>query len=265
MLLLAACQPRNTSNTSKLPVADKFKPIVNGTWVMTDYINSLAKTKSPVASIGVLTDVVSMSIISAETTGDSLTVSASLNNHEGYLFTVYFREGQNDHSIPTSHDDGIAGNFYELSYAINGKDTTLSLCHYNKEKKLLDERSFTKVTGVQSENGEPYGIQYMANKVLVAGKYKATDESGKQLDVTLTDDGLVNGIEGHSTYYIFTDYIAEEEGYKVDELMFDERTKNQKSFIFSRSNDTLLLYQAVENAERTKMERGKLKYTMVRM
>lgn len=257
----AACNLNiNTPGNKGLPAT--FTPIVSGTWVMTDYINELGKTKSPKAASVVLKDVVSMNIDPSMLKGDSLEISVSLGNHEGYFFNLYFRQGQDEQSLTTGHTDNEGG-FYELAYAANNNDTSLVLNHYSKDKKLLDKKAFTKVTGVQSENGEPYGLQYMANKVLLAGKYTVADDSGKTSEVTLTDDGMATGLGTHSTYFIFTDFFGIEET-NLDEMCFDERTKNQKAYIFEINTDTVHLYKAQENEDRTLLIKGPLKYTMVK-
>lgn len=263
-IFAAACNSNSSNKEEAKDLVGTFKPIVSGAWVMTDYINELNKTKSPLAASAKLKDVVSLNIDFSMLKGDSVDVSASLNNHEGYLFSLYLREGQDERSLATGHTSmDNPGAFYELAYTINNNDTSLVLNHYDKSKKLLDKKAFTKVTGVQSENGEPYGLQYMANKVLLAGKYTATDDAGKTSEVILTDDGMVTGLGTHSTYFIFTDFLGGDET-NLDEMAFDERTKNQKPYIFEINADTVWFFQAKENEERTLLIKGPLKYTMVK-
>lgn len=232
---------------------------------MTDYITDLQKTKSPKASAGVLQGVVSMEIDPADPTGDTSIVSASLNNHEGMTFYLFYRPGQDGQSLTTAlTDEDGSGNFYELAYNISGTDTTLQLKHYNKEKKLLDTRGFTRVTGPLTDDSEPYGLQYMANKVLLSGTYNVTDDEGNAFKAELTDDGMAKGVAGHTTYYIFTDFIGDEQT-NLDEMVFDPGSKTQKPYIFEIKADTVWLYKAMENEERTLLIKGPLKYTMVRM
>lgn len=263
---LAACS--SGDNQDKQTPADiqaSFSPIIKGTWVMTDYINDLQKTKSPKASSGILQGVVSMEIDPAAPTGDTTIISASLNNHEGMTFYLFYRPGQDGQSLATAlTDEDGSGNFYELAYNISGTDTTLQLKHYNKEKKLLDTRGFTRVTGPLTDDSEPYGLQYIANKVLLSGKYNVTDDEGNAFNAELTDDGMANGVAGHTTYYIFTDFIGDEQT-NLDEMVFDPGSKTQKPYIFEIKADSVLLYKAMENEERTLLIKGPLKYTMVRM
>lgn len=270
LILLAACtlaacsSGNNETKETPADIQASFSPIIKGTWVMTDYITDLQKTKSPKASSGILQGVVSMEIDPTDPIGDTSIVSASLNNHEGITFYLFFRPGQDANSLATElTDEDNSGNFYELAYNISGTDTTLQLKHYNKENKLLDTRSFTRVTGPLTEDSEPYGLQYMANKVLLSGKYNVTDEEGNTFKAELTDDGMAMGVAGHTTYYIFTDFIGDEQT-NLDEMVFDPGAKTQKPYIFEIKADTVLLYKAMENEERTLLIRGPLTYTMIR-
>lgn len=265
-VFFSACNNNSTKATKNEAdeIAAKIEPFIQGSWVMSDYITSLSQTKSPLASGSVLTDIVSLDIDTrGQHSGDSASVAASLNNHEGYAFYIYFRKGQSGTSIPTNHTDDKGG-FYEMDYTIVDADTLLVLYHYGNDKKLLDKRNYTRWKSPLAENDEPSVLQRTANSILFTGKYKATDDKGITTDWEFTSGGIAQGVEGHSTYYVFTDFIAEEEGYKIDEMCFDEHTKTQKPFIFSIKGDTTYLYQAKENTERTKLEQGPLKYTLLK-
>lgn len=266
LIVLASCKDKATQQAEEAKeLADRFAPVINGAWVMTGYIEDLAKTKSPLASSEILKDIVSMEINTADYTGDSLYVAVSFNNHEGGGFMAYFRPGKNEQSITTALPDYQNSiNSYELGYDIANGDTSLVLYHYGAGGKLHDKRSYSKVAPLTTENGEPSALQRATNNVLFAGSYTATDENGTTTDVSFAEDGIITGFEGHSTYYIFTDFIAEEEGYRIDEIIFDERTKNQKPFIFEISGDTTRLFSASENYERTQLLKGALKYTLTR-
>jgi hypothetical protein len=265
ILSLAACKDSATRKAEEgKELAATFAPIINGAWVMTDYINHLGNSKSPLASYNLLKGVVSIDISTADYSGDSLYVPISINNHEGDGFMVYFRKGHDENSLPTSLPDYQNSiNSYELGYEVKEKDTLLVLYHYGANNKLLDKRSFSKIPS-ESEDGEPNALQRAVNSLLFAGNYSATNEQGIVADVTFTTDGLLQGFEGHNTFYIFTDFMTEEDGYKIDEICFDERTKNQQPFIFAISGDTTRLYAAKENEERTRLEKGTLKYTLVK-
>ncbi|MBS1771577.1 MAG: hypothetical protein JST82_01865 [Bacteroidetes bacterium] len=258
LVVLFGC--KSTPPKSGAELMKDFAPHIDGVWVMTDYINDLSKTKSPLASANKLDGVVSMEITSSLLSNDTLAVHGSLNNHEGLDFHIVMKEGQNKTSLTTDITEADhKGGFYELGY----EDKSLMLYHYNKDKKLLDKRAFTKVEGPLTEDSEPYGLQYMANRVLFAGKYDATDETGKQSEIEFTEDGMLHGVEGHTIYYVFTDFIGDPEG-NLDEMCFDFQQKTQKPYIFEIKGDTTKLYAASENEERTQLIQGDLKYTLVK-
>lgn len=264
-LLLMACSSGNPETTeAPKDLKGTFQPIINGVWVMTDYLDALAATKSPKAASSKLEGIVSMEINTSEIQGDSLIVAGSWNNHEGYVFNIYFRQGQDAQSLVTTHPYNDFGtDFHELSYAVENKDTLLLLKRYNKDKQLQHTRKFRKVTGPQTADSEPYGLQYMANKVLLSGKYLAIDEKGTSTNIELTDDGMAKGFGKHTTYYIYTDFLGNELT-NLDEMSFDPFTKTQKPYVFEIKGDTVLLYQAMENDERTLLIRGPLKHTLIK-
>ena len=81
----------------------KFMPIIKGSWMMTDYINSLKETKSPIISWEVLKECVDISI-GDEIIDGRLEVGVNFNNHEGYSFGIYFKVGQNNNSLKTDYN-----------------------------------------------------------------------------------------------------------------------------------------------------------------
>jgi hypothetical protein len=262
-ILFAACKSGTENQKSEAEeIAARMLPIVHGTWVMTDYITSLEQTKSPLESSKLLTGVVALDFDTTGRTGDSVSVQAKKNNHENILFSIYFRKGQTETSVPVSF---VSGNeHYELDYSVANNDTTLLLCRYSADNKLLDKRSFIKWKTPVADYDDPSAVQRFANKVLFTGKYMSIDENGKTDEWELSDGGVAIGVDGHGTYFVFTDFFEEEAGYLVDEMCFDEHEKSQKPYIFSIKGDTTFLYQAKENEERTKIEKGPLKYTLVK-
>lgn len=265
ILLLAACGEDSVEDkaANRHELISEFSPIIQGTWVLTDYIDALEKTKSPMEASAMLTGPVFMRIDPSEITGDTIYVASSMNNHEGYTFYLFMQQGADKQSLKTDHMDESGQGSYELSYEIND-DTTLFLRKYNDDKKLVSSRSFTKVTGPQGADSQPYGVAYMANKVLFAGEYTIRDEiTGETKEIELTPDGFVEGMETHHTYYVFTDFMEEVET-NLDEMLFDEHTRNQKGYIFDIEGDTIMLFKAMENEERTLLIKGPLTYTLVR-
>ena len=261
--LLTACEADNTDNQQTADVSD-YKPVIAGTWVVKDYYDALEKTKSPKEAYTSLKGIVSMIIDTTDMEGDSILVSARWNHKESYLYNIYLRPGKGAHSLQTTHPYSNYGSDYlEIAYTIEKGDTVLQMNRYDNAGKQKESKTYLRVTGPQGPDSEPYGVQYVANKVLFSGKYKATDENGKTMDVELTDDGLVKGFGTHTLYYIYTDFDGDELT-NLDEMAFDAFTKTQKPYIFEIKDGNILLYQALQNDERTQLIRGDLKYTLVK-
>lgn len=265
VFLLSCGNASDKSEKEPVGIREEFVPIINGTWVAADYLEEILKTKSPKAAFAQAEGLVAMEINTAEILGDSLVVAGSWNNHEGYLYSIYFKQGQDEKSLVTTHVYNDYGtDFYELSYkVVNNKDTQLLFKRYSADKKLKEERSYIKVTGPLSADSEPYGLQYMVNKVLFSGKYTATDESGVTTEIELTDDGMVKGFGTHKTYYVYTDFMTGDFT-NLDEMSFDAFTKEQKPYVFEFSADRVKLYQALQNDERTLLVKGGLKYVLIK-
>ena len=230
LFILAACQTNNaaTHDTEKNPVADAkqtVKAIINGSWYQASYIDSIQDTKSPYYSQKALAEHVELDINTNEATGDSLKIGAQ-SIHEGTSLTIYFRPGLTGTSFPINIIDwDTPYNFYELSYNISGNDTSLLILHYNKDKKLIGQTKYLRA----SKNSEG-ALQFMVNKTLFTGNYKAEDSSGKISVLKFTSDGLVTGLPGFKKYYILTDFVAGPEN--VDEVCFDIQTNNQQCYAF---------------------------------
>lgn len=261
--LLTACGANN-ADTPQATDVTTYKPAIAGTWVLKDYYDALETTKSPKDAYASLQGIVSMIIDTTDMQGDSILVSARWNHKESYLYNIYLRPGKAEHSLQTAHPYNDYGtDYFEVAYAISNGDTVLQMNRFDNSGKQKESKTYLRVTGPQGPDSEPYGVQYIANKVLFSGKYKATDENGKTMEVKLTDDGLSSGIGTHTLYYIYTDFSGDELT-NLDEMAFDAFTKTQKPYIFEIKDNTILLYQALQNEERTQLIRGDLKYTLVK-
>lgn len=94
LFICASCSNEKKTNTDNVEnqvdsLKQKFIPILNGVWVLTDYIKVIEQTKSPIKAADKLEGVVTM-IIDLDINTDSIEVGASWGNHEGYNFTTYF-------------------------------------------------------------------------------------------------------------------------------------------------------------------------------
>jgi hypothetical protein len=261
LFLLVSCQTNSSSSikaaqTSGLDSSKTIKSIINGNWYQASYIDSIQKTKSPFHSQNALAEYVEFDINANEASGDSLVVWAP-GIHEGTSFTVYFRPGLTSTSLPTNIlDYDTTGNFYELGYNISGSDTSLILSTYSKGKKLLNKTKYLKAP----KNSEGT-LQYMVNKTLFAGSYKAQDSSGSISLLKFTNDGRIEGLPNYKKYYVLTDFVAEPEK-SVDEVCLDIQTSNQKCYGFIINADTIKLYDVKESEDSSQF--GELKFKLVK-
>jgi hypothetical protein len=263
LFLLAACMT-NTAAThdaqknSGIRTAQMFKSIINGVWYQASYIDSIQETKSPFRSQNSLAEYVELSINTNEACGDSLEVGAP-GIHEGTSFIIYLKPGLTSTSFPTNIvDEEVASNFYELSYDISQNDTSILILHYNKEKKLIGQTKY-----LRAPNGTEGALQFMVNKTLFAGNYQAEDSSGNISILKFTNDGLVTGLPVFQKYYVLTDFVAGPEN-NVDEICFDIQTNQQQCYAFEIKGDTIKLYDVKESADQDTLQRGQLKYKLIK-
>ncbi|MFN8713875.1 MAG: hypothetical protein ACK5Z2_13600 [Bacteroidota bacterium] len=264
----ASCSNEKTSTNVQTNQADSLKqifaPILKGTWVLTNYMNAIAQTKSPLKSAEKLQGFVALHINDANQS-DSMAVDASLNNHEGFAFVVYFQAGQNSACVKTNlidNDDKSA--FYELGYEIVDGSAFLFLYHYNKSNALLDKTQFSKVADKQIANNPSAGLQYMVNEKIFSGNYLLIDTKNSSQKISLKSDGTLSGHTTFTTYSVTTDFLGDPEP-GFDEIVLNPQTINATSFAFKRANDSIYLYNTIGNeATGEPLKQGKIQYTLVR-
>jgi hypothetical protein len=267
--ILTSCLIGKTSTTdndgNKIDsLKQNFKPILKGVWVLTEYINEIERTKSPLKSVDKLQDIVTL-IIDGINQSDTIDVGVSWNNHEGGNFTTYFIKGQNQNQLRTNIlDYDNKSNFYELGFEIINKETFLFLYHYNKTNKLINKKQFSKVAEENQTDGDAgWGIQYFVNEKLFAGNYFLIDSTNAETKVILKNDGSLTGYPVFKTYYLLTDFI----GYasNIDKIIFNIDTKNSKCFAYKTEKDTTYFYNMTideENIEHLQLD--KIQFKLVR-
>jgi hypothetical protein len=267
--ILTSCSNEKTSASHQDAgqidsLKQSFIPIINGVWVLTDYISEIEQTKSPLKSADKLQGVVSM-IIDATIKSDSIEVVASWNNHEGYSFSTYFIAGQTGNNLKTSlkdYDD--KSSFYELGYETINEKTFLFLSHYAKNNHLIDKKSFTKVADKQQENDPSLGLQSIVNEKLFSGKYLLFENTNTGTKINLESDGSLTGHPDFKTYYINTDFLGGPDT-TLDCIVFNNNEKNSKEFAFKISKDTTYLYNTIGDEEAGELSQlDKIQYKLVR-
>lgn len=241
-----------------------FVPILNGVWVLTDYITAIEQTKSPIKASDKLQGVVTL-IIDATTKSDSIEVGASWNNHEGYNFTIYFLTGHNQNSLKTNIPDyDEKSNFYELGYETINEKTSLFLYHYDKTNKLIDKKRFSKVAVKQQDSDAAWGLQNIVNEKLFSGNYLLIDSTNSTTKINLKSDGSLTGYSDFKTYYVLTDFMGGPEAI-LDGIAFNLNEKNSKWFAFKINSDTTYLYSTTGDEEAGELlQLDKIQYKLVR-
>lgn len=266
LFILISCSKEKTPTTKNEIESSKENliPILNGVWVLTDYIKAIEQTKSPIKAADKLQGIVTM-VIDAGIKSDSIIVDASWNNHEGYNFTTYLSTEQHQNSLKTNIPDyDEKTNYYELGYETISNETFLVLYHYDKTNKLIDKKSFTKVADKQKDNDVSWGLQYIVNKTLFSGNYLLIDNKNTTTKISLQSDGSLNGFSDFKTYYIFTDFIGGPET-TLDAVEFNINEKNSKEYAFKIENDTILLYNTTRDQETGELlQLGKVQYKLVK-
>lgn len=252
------------SANSSTDLIKSFKPIIQGVWVKSNYVEELNKTRSPYSSWAKLTDVVEMNIQTDSVKADSLIVGESLNSHEGTSFTIYFKKGHKLGTLKISLKDYTTPtNFYELGNVITSTDTSLFLYHYNNKNQILDSIKYNKLSGAQINDDMASGIEYITNKILITGKYTVTDSLGAISKVEFKNNGKVSGFSDFKTYYINTDFMAGPQN-NLDVIDFDVNTDKQKEYGYKINANTIDLFTTRSSADSTKILLDKLVYKLVR-
>lgn len=269
IFILTGCSNDKTSivdNSSNQidSLKQRFIPILNGVWVLTDYIRAIEQTKSPLKAADKLHGVVTM-IIEADIKSDSIYVGASWNNHEGYNFSTFFVKGQKHNSLKTNIPDyDEKTNYYELGFETISNKTFLVLYHYSKSNKLIDKKEFTKVADKQHDNDAAWGLQYIVNEKLFSGSYLLIDSTKSSTTINLKSDGSLTGYSDFKTYYVITDFMGGPETI-LDGIAFNLNEENSKWFAFRIESDTTFFYSTIGDEEAGELlQLDKIKYKLVR-
>jgi len=236
-------------------IIKKFKPIIQGVWVKSDYVEKVIKTKSPLAASDLATWITVFYINTDQVTGDSIRFMVGYGNHDSGDVTIKFQPGKTPGTILFNGQD--------LSYSIENGDTSLLVPQYDEAKKQYFKTKFRRVLKRQPGNDLGYGLYNYINKSLVAGNYKLTDSLGSTSKISFSEDGKVRGFLNCKTYFINVDLNSDIDD-NLDELSFDTDTRHNLSYSFKIIADTLNLYETHENADSTELVLGKLKYKLVR-
>ncbi|RCH54273.1 hypothetical protein DJ568_13330 [Mucilaginibacter hurinus] len=231
----------------------KFKPIIQGAWVKSDYIKKVIVTSSPFAAADKATGITYIEIDTANIKGERLVAGVSYNNHEGGEIIIKFIKGETPETIQADSA--------ELGYSVENGDTVLTLTEVNDAHDKVTTRYIRALNKPGKKTGN--GMDYLINKNLFAGSYAMTDTIGKVRQVILTENGQITGITGFRTYYAMNDFIAGPMN-NLDLLIFNLYAKDQKDYAFKISGNTLKLFDTEPTPDSSALITGKLIYTLIR-
>ncbi|HTE01379.1 MAG TPA: hypothetical protein VK668_18965 [Mucilaginibacter sp.] len=246
-----------------LRLIQRFKSNIQGVWVYKDYIDAVAKSKSPFLAFKDVGNITAMVIDTKAIKGDSLLVGIGYGNHEGGDLMIKFHSGSNNTIIAYNPGTNPNDGHYELGYSINKSDTALILYTINKEKKTTEQAKYSKVLtiGATKELGD--GTDYIINKILISGSYILTDTLSNKSKVKFTNDGKVVGFSDFKTYLINNDFTTPP-GNNMDQIIFDLKSKNKKIYAFKIDRDTLNLYQTSYGKDSIDLILGKRIYKLIK-
>lgn len=247
----------DTAATSKSieksnPLMEKFRPLLQGTWVNKTYIDKVAKTKSPLAAVNEAEGMSSFSINTADMKGDSIIVPVGWDNHDGSDLSLSFKSGKRPSSLIFG-----AG---ELSVVVNHSDTVVTV-YYPYDKGRIKATQFIRANSKEIMQIAD-GMYRLVNKVLIAGTYNLQDTTANSV-IMFGIDGKVNGFGNFKNYTINIDLNSDAMD-NLDEIHFNDNAKHYKSYSFKFDGDTLKLYNTKPNADSSLLVLDKLRYRLVR-
>lgn len=221
--------------------AQRFSPLLSGYWVSADYLDDVARTRSPAKALAHLVAApASLSIAPFATQHDSVQIGASYGMHEGGSLTLLLQADERATALPIKPDYGDAvGTFREISYRLADGDTLLLITSRNrKTSRLLHQLIYRRTGKAVISTDLETAVYRGVNKLLLARQYRGTDSLGQRVRVQFLLDGTVHGLP-FKKYFIQTDFTGPNPG---DEVVFDVYTKQQQELAASFGRDTLKLY-----------------------
>ena len=266
-----AVQPHTSLSDS---IAQLARPILSGAWLNATYMASLRKTHSPRQAHGHWgsSGITEILIDPTSYKGDSMAVALGISNHEGMpLRYVHLRQGQAANSWPTtSYAEGNGDALLEINlrYTIRNADTLLYLDQRNKKTKRVITTAFQQLRGCSGKGAALQSpplqipLSHFVNCLDFAGIHLLTDSVGHNSSVRFTEDGNVQGLQGHQTYEVNTDF--EGPFHELDTVFLDIYQKTQQVLAFTTNGDTVRLYTVHDDTITYKRQRGRLCYTLIR-
>lgn len=239
----------------------EFTPIIEGAWVKLDYIQEIARTKSPLKAAHKAGNITTFIFSNNNISGDSAIVAVGYGNHEGGELIFKFKSGRIPNSI-TGYDrfSETKSPSYVLQYTVK-KDTLLTLYEYDITGTLLTTTQYYKAPVNWKKNELGYATYAEVNKILVTGNYTLTNSLGSSSQVSFSNEGKVKGLDDFKEFRINVDFIGELNN--LDKIIFGE-FGHEDVYNFVISKDTLKLFETSYSADSVELIKGNLKYKLIR-
>lgn len=288
LALALSCQQKPAETTAPLPpaasapttapvaaaptVAQRFSPIISGYWVNADYLDEVARTRSPATAFDSAGGGISSLLIAPfSNKQDSVEIGVSYGLHEGGNLTLLLPLRLAGNALPIRFRLGDEnGTTSELAYQITATDTILFHVTRRKQTHQIIYKTAYRRTGItkQVDHMEP-AVEQGVNRLLVSGSYGGIDSLNRVLHVQFFTDGAVKGLP-HTKYFIPTDFTGPNPG---NTLVFDAYTEQGEELAAVFGRDTLKLYTILskigippgETDTTQTFSRGRLRYQLVRL
>jgi hypothetical protein len=235
-----------SSSLDSETLREKFMPYFSGVWTMSEYLEDLAETKSPLKSSEKLNGI-TVIIFGEGPKANEVAVSSSLNNHEGFGFNILFTKGANDKSLKTDIGDVFydnKGGFIDIEVSIEKSDTTLNLCIYNADKSLSRKVAFKKIRESQPVDDHAWGINYYVNELIFEGQFIMIDSIQGIKNIKLTADGSIYGFDNYKNYVVTTDFGTRVEN-NLDNIYIYRTESDYDIFLYKLIGDTINIYKPI--------------------
>ncbi|MET4075593.1 hypothetical protein [Hymenobacter sp. UYCo722] len=272
---VTSLRPAATPVTSAADaIAQRMRPLLGGAWLNTTYAAYLQKTHSPRQAHGHwdISGITEILIDPLSFKDDSMAVAIGAANHEGLpLRYVHLRESTAANSWPTtSNAEEVGDGLLEINlrHQIHNADTLLYLDQRNKRTGRVTTTAFRRLSdssGAGAALQSPplqVPLSRFVNGLNFTGTHSMTDSAGHVSSVHFTADGNVQGLPGHKTYQVNTDF--EGPFHELDTVFLDIYQKTQYELAFATNGDTVRLYAVHDDTATYKRQRGRLRYTLIR-
>jgi hypothetical protein len=254
--------------------AQRMRLLLGGAWLNSIYSAYLRRTHSPRQANGHwgASGITEILIDPASFKGDSMAVALGAANHEGLpLRYVHLQEGKVANSWPTTSDVEDAGDGLletSLRHQIHNADTLLYLDQRNKKTGRVTTTAFQRLRGSSGAGAAMQSpplqipLSRFVNNLNFTGTHLMTDSAGRVSSVHFAADGQLQGLPGHKTYQVNTDF--EGPFHEFDTIFLDIYQQTQEELAFATSGNTIRLYTVYDDTTTYKRQRGPLRYTLIR-